>query len=74
MRRKARILKTWRLLHVHILLQIPVKKSITHINLAKNPAARDSQGENQPNRGRLDDRAESFAIIQTMLLSKATSN
>jgi hypothetical protein len=62
------------LLHVNILRQIAMEKSIAHINLTECPSTRDSNGENQTNAPRLHNRAKSVTIINTLPLRKSTSN
>jgi hypothetical protein len=68
------IFKPGWLLHIHIFREETMKKSIANINLTESPPSRHCKGNNQMNCGRLDNRAESLTIINTMLLSKTTSH
>jgi hypothetical protein len=68
------ILKTRRLLHIHIFGKKAMKECITDIYLSKTPSSRHSKRENQTNCGWLHDWAKSVTIIDTMLLSEATCN
>jgi hypothetical protein len=61
---------TWRLIHVHLLLDIAVEKSVLDINLPQLPSSRHSDRQYQTNSSGLDDRRESVSIINTLTLSE----
>ena len=60
--------KTRRLLAVDRLLQMAMKKSILHVELMDGPGARDGEAEDNPYRGRFDNRTESLVVVESMLL------
>ena len=74
MRGKTSILETRWLLHIDVLGEIPMKESIADINLPKTPTARNSQGKNQTNGGRLDNRTEGITIVNAKLLCETTGD
>ena len=68
------IAKPGRLMHIHSLLKITVKKRILHIKLSNGPLVSDSDAKNSTNGGRLDDRAERLITIDTGSLTSSVSN
>jgi hypothetical protein len=68
------VFETRGLLHVNILRQIAMEKSIAHINLTECPSTRDINGENQTDGMRFHNRAKSVTIINTLPLHKSMSN
>ena len=68
------IFESRRLLHIDIFRKKTMKEGIADINLAQTPTTRNCQGKNQANRGWLHNRTKRVTVVNTMLLSKATSN
>ena len=68
------ILKTRRLLHIHVLRKETMKECIVDLNLSKTPALGHIKRENQTNHSWFHDRAESVTIINAVLLSESTGN
>jgi hypothetical protein len=60
--------KAWRLLAVHGLLQMTMKKSILHVQLVNQPGARSSKVKDDLNRGRLDDGAKRLIVVDVVAL------
>ena len=71
---KSRINKAWRLLHVYLFVKGPTEKDIMDIKLINLLTTWNCNGEKQPNNSLLNERTKSFRIINTFLLSKASSN
>jgi hypothetical protein len=74
MRGISLILKTGRLVHIHIFGQETMKESIADINLMETPSTRHCKGENQSHCGWLDDWTERITIVDAMPLSEAPSD
>ena len=74
MRGKTSVLKARGLLHIDVLGEITMKESIADINLPKTPTVRNSQGKNQMNGGRLDNRTEGITIVNAKLLFETTGD
>jgi len=72
--RVCRINKTRRLLAVHYLIKMSMKKGIFHIELMDRPMTRDCKAKNSPGSCRLHHRIESLVTINTMLLCKTSDN
>ena len=66
--------KPWRLLHIHLLLKVAMKKGILNIKLAKIPTISDSQGNKKPNRCHLSNRGKSVEIVHAIDLGIPSSN
>jgi len=64
----SRINKSRRLLAVDCLLQMTMKEGILHVELMDRPRARYGEAEDDPNRGRFDNRTESLVVVESMLL------
>jgi len=45
-----------------------MKEGILHVELMDRPRARYGEAEDDPNRGRFDNRTESLVIVESMLL------
>ena len=64
----SRINKSRRLLAVDCLLQMTMKEGILHVELMDRPRPRYGEAEDDPNRGRFDNRTESLVVVESMLL------
>ena len=64
----SRINKSRRLLAVDCLLQMTMKEGILHVGLMDWPRAGYGEAEDDPNRGRFDNRTESLIVVESMLL------
>jgi hypothetical protein len=67
---RDRIPRRW--LHVDLLTQFSIKKSILDINLEDGPLPNRSNSEKSPNNGHMSNRSKSLIIVTSMLLLKAT--
>jgi hypothetical protein len=68
------VFETGLLLHINILRQEAMEKSVAHINPMKCPTTRDSNRENQTDSSRLHNRAKGVTIVNTLLLREPTRN
>jgi hypothetical protein len=60
-----RIDKPWELIHEHLLLEKPMKEGVLYIKLFDDPSTIKSNGENNVNGLRLDNRAEGFSTVNS---------
>jgi len=67
---RDRIPRRW--LHVDLLMQLSIKKSILNIELGDRPLPHRSNSKESPNSGHVSNRSKSLIIVTTMLLLKAT--
>jgi hypothetical protein len=58
----------------HYLGEFPMKKHVLDIKLANLPVEGEGYGEDRPNRGRFDNRAESLIEIHAVLLRETAEN
>jgi hypothetical protein len=65
------IMKTWVLTHVDFLLKNTMQEGILNIKLKKMPTIGNSQGGEQTNSRRFDNRAKSIFIVKTIPLLKS---
>jgi hypothetical protein len=56
------------------LIQVTVKKAVLYIELMNRLVARYSDAENNPDRGRFDNRAEGLVVVDAVLLREATNH
>jgi hypothetical protein len=69
-----RINKSSRMAAVDCLREGVVQERVLHIKLMNRPGAGDDQGERGADRGRLDQGAKGFIIVDAWLLGEATKN
>ena len=62
------------LLAVDSLLQVTVKKCVLHVELMDGPGARDGEAEDNPYRGRFDNRTEGLVVVDVVLLGEAADH
>jgi hypothetical protein len=74
MLRMCRINKARGRMHINLLLQNSMQKSILHIKLTKWPSSSNSQRQQQTNGSGLDNWAERVFIIKTIPLLEALGN
>jgi phage-related protein len=72
--RSRGILKTKRLLTVNCFLKRAMEESIFDIDLVNRPLRRDGYTQDSANGDGLNNRRESFIIVNAMLLRKTTTN
>ena len=69
-----RIDKPWELIHEHLLLEKPMKEGVLYIKLFDDPSTIKSNGENNVNGLRLDNRAEGFSTVNSFKSSESVGN
>jgi hypothetical protein len=67
-----RVARRW--LHVYLLSQLTVKKSILHIKLTDRPVTNRSNGKKSTNSGHVSHWSKGLVIVTAMLLLKAASD
>ncbi|CAB4293818.1 unnamed protein product [Prunus armeniaca] len=70
MMRKFRVFKTAGLTHVNLFRQVTMKKSISDIKLTDGPLPRKNKRKNNANNNMLNNRTESFQVVNAILLMK----
>jgi hypothetical protein len=70
----SRVNKTRRLLHINNLLKGTIEEDIMYIKLMNLPMVRYSNGKDEPNSSRFNNRTEGFRFINTFLLSESACN
>src|SRR4051812_45655805 len=63
-----------RTLHVNLLTQLPIKKSVLNIKRGHRPASNRSNSKKSTHSGHMSHRGKSLIIVTTVLLLKATSH
>ena len=63
---------TWGWLHIDLLLQFSIKKSILNIKLGDGPLLHRSNSKESPDSGHVSNRSKSLIIVTTMLLLETT--
>jgi len=63
---------TWGWLHIDLLLQFSIKKSILNIKLGDGPLPHRSNSKESPDSGHVSNRSKSLIIVTTILLLEAT--
>jgi hypothetical protein len=72
---RARIInKTWWLLTIYHFIQVVIEKGILDIELTDRPRAGDSNGEDETDGGRLDNRTEGLIIVEAWTLRVSTNH
>ena len=66
--------QTWRLLHIHLLLKVAMKKDILNVKLVEIPLISGSKGNKKPNKCHLSNRGKSVEIVHTIGLGISFSN
>ena len=66
--------KPWRLLHIHLLLKVTVKKDIFNIKLVEIPIISGSQGNKKSNKCHLSNRGKGVEIVHAIGLGIPFSN
>jgi hypothetical protein len=64
----------WRRLHVNLLTQLTIEKSVLNIKLRHKPVANRGNSKKSPHSGHMSHRSKSLIIVTTLLLLKATSH
>ena len=70
----SRVDEAYRLLAVHGLRQMTVKKCILHVKLVDWPRSRSSNAEDNAYRGRLYDGAECLVVVDAVALRKSVNH
>jgi hypothetical protein len=69
---RNRVARRW--VHIDLLMQLTVKKSVLHIKLRDNPRTNRGHRNKRMNGGSVSNRSKSLLVVTTVLLLKTTSN
>jgi hypothetical protein len=69
---RNRVARRW--VHIDLLMQLTVKKSVFHIKLRDSPLANRGHRNKRMNGGPVSNRSKSLLVVTTVLLLKTTSN